>query len=97
MRSVEECHSLEIIASLELAAPDGEGRLTPDFLTDWPADWCGLERGHIDPLRVDVSRITAIMSLSYTPRYGILCLDVSTNEIVVATAQLFDISWLESL
>ena len=97
LRSVEECHPLEFIASLELPGRVGEGRLTLDVLTDWLADWCGLERVHIAPLRVDVSRITAIMSLSYARRYGILCLNASADEIVVATMQPFDISWLESL
>ncbi len=97
LRSVEECHPLEFIASLELPGRVGEGRLTLDVLTDWLADWCGLERVHIDPLRVDVSRITAIMSLSYARRYDILCLNASADEIVVATMQPFDISWLESL
>ena len=44
-----------------------------------------------------MSRITAIMSLSFAQRYGILCLDASVDEIVVATMQPFDMSWLESL
>ena len=44
-----------------------------------------------------MSRITAIMSLSFAQRYGILCLDASVDEIVVATMQPFDVSWLESL
>ena len=37
------------------------------------------------------------MSLSFAQRYGILCLDASVDEIVVATMQPFDVSWLESL
>ena len=97
LRSVEECHPLEFIAGLGLPSSAGEGPLTLDVLTDWLADWSGLERVYIDPLRVDVSRITAIMSLSYARRYGILCLNASADEIVVATMQPFEVSWLESL
>jgi general secretion pathway protein E len=97
LRGVEECHPLEFIAGLGLPGSAGEERLTLDVLTDWLADWCGLERVHIDPLRVDVSRVTAIMSLSYARRYGILCLDASADEIVVATMQPFEVSWLQSL
>ena len=97
LRGVEECHPLEFIAGLGLPGSAGEERLTLDVLTDWLADWCGLERVHIDPLCVDVSRVTAIMSLSYARRYGILCLDASADEIVVATMQPFEVSWLESL
>ena len=39
LRSVEECHPVELIASLGLPECAGEGRLTLDFLTDWLADW----------------------------------------------------------
>ena len=39
LRSVEECHPLELIASLGLPGCAVEGRLTLDILTDWLAEW----------------------------------------------------------
>ena len=37
------------------------------------------------------------MSFAYAKRYGILCIDVSREELVIATMEPYDNSWVESL
>ena len=51
----------------------------------------------MDPLKINVPAVTAEMSFAYAQRYCILCVKVNATELVVATAEPFDRSWIESL
>ncbi len=68
-----------------------------DFLCQWLAGRLGMEYRHIDPLRVDFSRIGDVMSGTYASRYRILPLEVTAGEVVVATAQPFVTEWVTEL
>ena len=90
-------HPLEIVAAKQLACGPDKKPLTLELLTEWLAKKSCLQLAHIDPLKINVPAITSIMSFAYAQRYGILCLKVSPDELVIATMQPFDRSWLESL
>ena len=51
----------------------------------------------MDPLTINVPAVTAEMSFAYAQRYAILCIGVNATELVVATYEPFDRSWIESL
>jgi len=90
-------HPLEIVAARQLVQGPGQKPLTLELLSEWLAKKACLQLAHIDPLKINVPAVTGIMSFAYAQRYGILCLEVSRDELVIATMQPFDRSWVESL
>ena len=46
-------------------------------------------RDSIDPLKVDFTAVTEVMSSAYATRFGILPIKVTTREVLVATTQPF--------
>jgi general secretion pathway protein E len=67
--------------------------LHQDALTEWLAGCVGLEYFHIDPLKIDFSVVTDIMSHDYATRFGILPVQVTTSEVVIATSEPFLRDW----
>ena len=67
--------------------------LSLDGLTEWLAKRVGLEYFHIDPLKIDFSIVTDIMSNDYATRFGILPVQVMQNEVVIATSEPFMRDW----
>jgi general secretion pathway protein E len=64
-----------------------------DLLAQWLADWCHLEYRHIDPLKVNFSAVTEVMSNAYASRFHILPVEVKSHEVVIATAEPYQRSW----
>jgi general secretion pathway protein E len=90
-------HPLQYIASKQYSHAGNQRPLDIDVLTQWLATKSKLALAHIDPLKINVPAVTAVMSFAYAQRYGILCIEVLPQELVVATMQPFDQSWIESL
>jgi len=67
--------------------------LTLDDLGEWLAARIGLDYLHIDPLKVDFTAVTDVMSSAYATRFGILAIQVTAREIVVATTQPYLRDW----
>jgi len=67
--------------------------LTLDSLSAWLAARTGLPFARIDPLKLDVQRITSVVSLPYASRYNILPVEVTPREIVFATAEPYEQEW----
>ena len=67
--------------------------LTIDVLGQWLADRLGLEYFNIDPLKIDFTAVTDVMSSAYATRFGILPVQVTAQEIVVATSEPFLREW----
>src|SRR3954468_2870495 len=78
-------HPLAIVA--EQKWKNGAGSLTLDYLSEWLAKRSGLPDFHIDPLKIDFSAVTEIMSSAYATRFRILPVAVTAKEAVVATAE----------
>ena len=76
---------------------DPSKHLTLDDLTVWLANKSGLEVTHIDPLKINVTAVTDVMSFQFARRHNILCINADGEELVIATTQPFMTSWLADL
>ncbi|MDP1957380.1 MAG: hypothetical protein Q8J75_04285, partial [Rhodocyclaceae bacterium] len=57
----------------------------------------GLDYYHIDPLKVNLTAVTDVVSSAYATRFRILPVEVRADEVVVATAEPFIRSWENEL
>ena len=90
-------HPLVRLASVSVhRAGDGKA-LDIEALTQWLAGRTALDYLRIDPLKVDVGRIADSMSAAYAERHKILPVQVTHNEIIVATAEPFITDWVAEL
>jgi len=71
--------------------------LSLEVLTEWLADWVTLPYYHIDPLKINVTAVTNIMSDTYAARFRILPVEVTSREVVIATAEPFLNEWEKEL
>src|SRR4051812_18473470 len=61
--------------------------LALETLTEWLAKRLGMEYLHIDPLKIDFTGVTEIMSSAYATRFSILPVGVNSKEAIIATAE----------
>ena len=91
-------HPLLIIADQKWKSPLPPHRLlTLDDLGEWLAGKVGLEYYHIDPLKIDFTAVTEVMSSAYATRFGILPVQVTSQEVVVATMEPYLRDWEEEI
>lgn len=90
----QEQHPLVVIAenAFKSALPPHK-ILSLEALTEWLAQHVQLDYLHIDPLKIDFSSVTDLMSNDYAGRFCILPLQMTSNEVVVATAEPFLREW----
>ncbi|MBT8147188.1 MAG: GspE/PulE family protein [Gammaproteobacteria bacterium] len=92
--SNEGLHVLEFVAGLNLTDRlSPEKNLDLETLTLALCQQSGQTYYRIDPLKIDVASITDVMSYAFTQRHGILAVDVTPIEIVVASAEPYIDSW----
>ena len=89
----EEKNPLQVIASRNWKDAKRSLPLTLDMLTEWMADRVEMAYYRIDPLKIEVARVTEVMSYAYAARYNVLPVSVEAGAITVATAQPFDREW----
>ncbi|MDH5179087.1 MAG: GspE/PulE family protein [Gammaproteobacteria bacterium] len=93
-----DIHPLVIIAQQEW-----KDKLPPhkilnlENLTQWLAGRAGLPYLRIDPLKVDVTSVTRVMSAAYANRYKILPVKVDKESVTIATAEPFIRAWENEL
>ncbi|HEV7914453.1 MAG TPA: GspE/PulE family protein, partial [Albitalea sp.] len=58
---------------------------------------CRLPYLRIDPLKVDVGRVSDVMSISYAERRRALPLQVGAHEVTIATCEPLDIAWVAEI
>jgi general secretion pathway protein E len=68
-----------------------------EMLTEWLAKRVGMEYLHIDPLKIDFSAVTEIMSSAYATRFRILPVGVTSKEVTIATAEPYVREWEKEL
>jgi general secretion pathway protein E len=91
-------HPLVIIADQKWKSPHVPHRiLSLESLTEWLAKRVGLEYMHIDPLKIDFSAVTDVMSSAYATRFRVLPVSVNTKEAVIATAEPYLRDWEREL
>lgn len=90
-------HPLVRLGSAGLSHARTGKTLDTEMLTEWLAKRVGLGYLRIDPLKVDVGRVSDVMSINYAERRRSLPLQVGLNEIVVATSEPYDVAWVPEI
>jgi len=91
-------HPIVLVAEMNFRRPDAERRLLDlETLTQWLADVAGLPYQHIDPLKVDFTRVVDIMSSAYATSNSVLPIAVSPVEVVIATSEPFVDGWVREI
>jgi general secretion pathway protein E len=91
-------HPIALLAEMNFRTPDAERRLLDlESLTQWLAEKVKLPYQHIDPLRVDFTRVVDVMSSAYATGHSILPIAVKTSEIVVATCEPYLDDWVREI
>jgi general secretion pathway protein E len=81
-------HPLLLVAEQKWkSAKEPHKTLTMDALTEWMAGRVGMEYFHIDPLKINVSAVTEVVSNAYATRFKILPVGISKKEAIIATAE----------
>ncbi|BFM13568.1 GspE/PulE family protein [Simiduia litorea] len=89
---------LSVIAGRKLIDQTTSGKtLDGERLSRWLAERAKLDWCNIDPLEINVSKITEVMSFAFAKRHKILCVAVKPDELVVATAEPHVHTWVEQL
>ncbi|NIJ70788.1 GspE/PulE family protein [Xanthomonas sp. 60] len=95
-KNASEVHPLVLLANLKLAASDG-GELGLERLSEWLARRTGTRYLRIDPTRVDVASVTALVSHAYARRHRFLPLAVDSERVLVATSEPLAQEWRRDL
>ncbi len=74
-----------------------EKTLLLEDLTIWLAERVAMPYVKIDPLKVDFSIVTEVMSSAYATRFKIVPLQMTTKEVVVASAEPYIREWQKEL
>jgi len=91
-------HPIAILSEMNLRTPDAQRRLLDlESLTQWLADKVKLPYQHIDPLRVDFTRVVEVMSSAYATGHSILPIAVKASEIVIATCEPYLDDWVREI
>ncbi len=97
-RDMGQLHPIVVVADLNLTSNSSpHKRLTQDFLTDWLAHKADIPYRRVDPLKIDVASVTAVMSYAYAERNKLLPLEVTSSYVVIATAEPFLTAWTQEL
>jgi general secretion pathway protein E len=90
-------HPLVRLAAVSMARVSDGKPLDIETLTQWLAVRAGLDYLRIDPLKVDVGKVADTMSAGYAERHRVLPVQVTTAEVVVATAEPFLTDWVDEV
>jgi general secretion pathway protein E len=91
-------HPLSYIARQNLADNDHPTRrLDIDALLEWLAGQSEQTVFHLDPLKINVPAITEVMSFEFAQRHKILAVDVSREQVTIASSEPFIQHWHNNL
>lgn len=90
-------HPLVRLAAVAMERASDGKPLDIEALTQYLAGRAGLDYLRIDPLKVDVGKVADVMSAAYAERHKVLPVQVSSGEVVVATAEPFVTGWVEEV
>ncbi|MES3006738.1 MAG: GspE/PulE family protein [Pseudomonadota bacterium] len=68
-----------------------------ETLARFLAEQAGQEYYRIDPLKIDVAKVTQVMSYAFTQRHNILAVEVGPQEVTIASAEPWVSSWESGL
>ncbi len=90
-------HALVRLGGAGLQRLGTQRPLDSQALTEWLARRAGLPYLRIDPLRADVGRVADVMSVQYAETRRALPVQMTASEVVIATAEPFDIAWVPEI
>ncbi len=98
LESREKLHPLQRVALCEwVNAQQPHKRLTLEALVQWLAVKTELPYLRIDPLSIEVGRVTTVVSYAYAARLKILPVKVTQDEVTIATAEPWLREWENDL
>lgn len=71
--------------------------MNADFLSRWLASESGHDFFHIDPLKLDFTSASQMVSRAYAQRLKIMPISIKGNEAIVATADPYHTDWIPDL
>jgi len=71
--------------------------LDTEALTEWLAGRIAMPYLRIDPLKADVGRVADVMSVHYAESRCALPVQMNNAEVVIATAEPFDLGWVAEI
>ncbi|GAB3646872.1 GspE/PulE family protein [Ramlibacter alkalitolerans] len=90
-------HPLVRLAAVAMTRASDGKPLDLEMLTQYLAARAQMDYLRIDPLKVDVAKVADTMSAAYAERHRVLPVQVTGNEIVVATAEPFVADWVDEV
>src|SRR5215472_15619729 len=91
-------HPLAVVADQKWRSVNPPNKLLSlEWLTQWLAEKTGLGYFHVDPLKINFSAVTEVMSNHYAGRFKILPVEVNTKEAVIATSEPYVKEWEKEL
>lgn len=92
--SKDKTHPLIILSNEGWKTPGKQSYpLTLERLTQWLAERINLPYVRIDPLKIDVNKVTSLVSQAYAANLKILPLEINSKELTVANCEPFFDSW----
>ena len=91
-------HPIELVAeenAVDLKNP--AKNLDLDVLTHWLCERSKQTYKRIDPMKIDATVVTRMMSAEFAKRHGLLPISMTEEEIVIASAQPYVSSWEATL
>jgi len=96
--ATEKLNPLVAIANtVPSSKTDSDKKLNLNDLSEWLATELGIEYLYIDPLKIDVSSLSHIISFEFAKKNGILPVTVTANTVTFATGVPKDHQWLLEL
>ena len=87
-------HPMEIVAAREYDNRNDPGhKLDLETMTTWLAERARQPYLRIDPLQINVNAVTEVMSYAFAQRHHILAVEVSDDEVVIASGQPWMFQW----
>ena len=90
-------HPLVRLAAVAMTRMHDGKPLDIEMLTQYLAGRAQLDYLRIDPLKVDVGKVSDTMSAAYAERHKVLPVQVTPGEVVVATAEPFLLDWVDEV
>lgn len=90
-------HPLVRLAAVAMGRASDGKPLDIEALTQYVARRAQLDYLRIDPLKVDVGKVSDVMSAGYAERHRVLPVQVTAGEVVIATAEPFIADWVDEV
>ena len=91
-------HPVTYVATQNLENLKQPGKFLEEItIVEWLSKKSQLPLFHIDPMKVPVAKAAGVMSFAFAKRHGVLCVDVTSDEVIIATTEPFCELWLSQL